>query len=211
MDYSEILTYAIDNGISVVLSSLFLFIIFKSANIAFKYFEDKYNDKKHTQKLDIRSNVSEEIQDLIDLFLVQSRGNRVMVIEFSNSDSSVAYLPFKFMTCTYEVCRQKLFPMAQKINRLTTSLFTTFFSSLNQNDYCIFDMKSKDVRMGGAMYDLMLEQKEKKSLCVMMYTLKGKALGYVTLKKDEDFTENDIKGIQLLAKQISALLSVTDK
>lgn len=211
MNIESVMQFIADFGIMVVISGIFLYVIIRLINLLFKHIDIKLGSKNHDKLLSMRSDISNQIQLLLDEFLEQHDGDRIQVIEFSNSVVSVAYLPFKYMTCTYEVYRLGKSAAGHKIDHISTSLFTTFFLSMQNVAYRIFDISDKTVSMGGAMYDIMKEQEASKSLCTMMYTPKGKSIGYVTMKKETDFTPEDIEDIQSLADQISILLSVADK
>lgn len=207
----DILKWISDYGIALILSGIVIYVIIRLINIGLKYLETKIKDKKHDKLLDLRSNINEKVHSLIEQFLDESDGSRLQVIEFSNSVTSVAYLPFKYMSCTYEVYQIGEVSTGSKIDRLSTSLFTTFFSQLYNSDYVILDTNHRNTRMGGAIYDLMQGENEHRCLCCILRTSKGKALGYVALKKDGTFTKETIEGIQILADKISALLGVMDK
>lgn len=211
MNIESVIQFIADFGIMVVISGIFLYVIMRLINLLFKHLDIKLGSKNHDKLLSMRSDISNQIQLLLDEFLEQHNGDRIQVIEFSNSVVSVAYLPFKYMTCTYEVYRLGKSALGHKIDHISTSLFTTFFLNMQNAAYRIFDISDKTVPMGGAMYDIMKEQEASKSLCTMMYTPKGKSIGYVTMKKEADFTPEDIEDIQSLADQISILLSVADK
>lgn len=211
MTIESLAQYIADFGIMLVVCAIFLYIVVRLVNLLFKYIETKLGSKNHDKLLSMRSDISTQIQTLLDEFLEQHDGDRIQVIEFSNSVVSVAYLPFKYMTCTYEVYRLGKAASGHRIDHISTSLFTTFFLSMQDVDYRIFDIDDKTVPMGGAMYDMMKEQDASKSLCTMLHTPKGKSIGYITMKKETDFTNADIDGIQSLADQISILLSVADK
>lgn len=211
MTIESLAQYIADFGIMLVVCAIFLYIIVRLVNLLFKHIETKLGFKNHDKLLSMRNDISTQIQTLLDEFLEQHYGDRIQVIEFSNSVVSVAYLPFKYMTCTYEVYRLGKAASGHRIDHISTSLFTTFFLSMQDVDYRIFDIDDKTVPMGGAMYDIMKEQGASKSLCTMLHTPKGKSIGYITMKKETDFTNEDIDGIQSLADQISILLSVADK
>ena len=211
MTIESIAKYIADFGIMLIVCAIFLYIIIRLVNLLFKHLENKLGSKNHDKLLSMRSDISTQIQTLLDEFLEQHDGDRIQVIEFSNSVVSVAYLPFRYMTCTYEVYRLGKAASGHTIDHISTSLFTTFFLSMQDVDYRIFDIDDKTVPMGGAMYDMMKEQDASKSLCTMLHTPKGKSIGYITMKKETDFTNADIDGIQSLADQISILLSVADK
>ncbi len=198
-------------GVLILIAAIFLYVCIRLVNLFFKFLEKKVGSKKHDRLLDERSRISCEIQLLIEQFLEAHGGDRVQVIEFSNSVTSVAFLPFKYMTCTYECYALGKAPTGHMIDHISTSLFTTFFMSMQDHAYRIFDTHDKSVPMGAAKYELVQSQGASQSLCVMLHTPKGKSIGYITMKRDEtEFTEKDIEGIQILAEQVSALLSVAD-
>lgn len=208
---AQFIEWIAEYGVTILIAAIFLYVCIRLINIFFKFLEKKVGEKKHDKLLDERSRISYEIQLLIEQFLESHGGDRVQVIEFSNSVTSVAFLPFKYMTCTYECYALGKSPTGHMIDHISTSLFTTFFQSMQDVSYRIFDTHDKSVPMGAAKYELVQSQGASQSLCVMLHTPKGKSIGYITMKRDEgEFTEKDIEGIQILAEQVSALLSVAD-
>lgn len=215
VEVSNIIKLVAEHGALIIIAAIFFYICIKLLNIFFKFLEKKIGskkkDKEHDELLEVRGEVSKEIQLLLETFLEAHGGDRVQVIEFSNSVTSVAFLPFKYMTCTYECYALGKSPTGHMIDHISTSLFTTFFTSMQDHAYRIFDTHDKSVPMGGAKYELVQSQGASQSLCVMLHTPKGKSIGYITMKRDEgEFSEKDIEGIQVLAEQVSALLSVAD-
>lgn len=210
-DITTVMRLIADYGIMLFVCGVFFYIVIKFVNLFFDKYKNKHAAKTHDELIDIRDNIGRNIQTLIENYLTESEGNRVHVIEFSNSVTSVAYLPFRYMTCTYEVFRIGKAATGHKIDRISTSLFTAFFEALQSHEYCIFDIDDKTTLVGGAMCDLMRSQDEHRALCSMLKTPKGKAIGYVFLTKDEEFTGQDIDGMLSLSDQVSALLSVVDK
>lgn len=211
MEIGAVLKLLADYGVTLFIVGIFLYVVIKFINFGFEKLKLRYSNSKHDEMLDIRYNIGKNIQTLIENYLEESGGNRVHVIEFSNSVTSVAYLPFRYMTCTYEVFRIGKSATGHKIDRISTSLFTPFFEALQSREYCIFDINDKSTLVGGAMCDLMRSQDEFRALCSMMKTPKGKSIGYVFMTKDDEFTGQDIDGMISLSDQISALLSVVDK
>lgn len=211
MDWAALSKLITEFGIMVVICSIFLYTAVRVINIFLKNLDNRLRDKKHDELIDIRMSVNQKVQSLIDQFLEEHEGDRIHVIEFSNSVLSVAYLPFKYMSCTYEVYRIGKSPTASRIDHLSTSLFTSFFEKLYDLDYLILDVNNKDKSLGGSIYDIVSASGEAKGLYAILRTSKGKALGYVALRKDEDFSNDDIEDIQVLASKLSALLGVADK
>lgn len=211
MDWVALSKLIAEFGIMIVICSIFLYTAARIINILLKNLDNRLRDKKHDELIDIRMSVNQKVQSLIDQFLEEHNGDRIHVIEFSNSVVSVAYLPFKYMSCTYEVYRIGKSPTASKIDHLSTSLFTSFFEKLYDLDYLILDVNNKDNSLGGSIYDIVNASGESKGLYAILRTSKGKALGYVAVRKDEDFSDDDIQDIQVLASKLCALLGVVDK
>lgn len=207
IDFSKTIA---DYGIMVVIAALFIYASFRLINIGIKNLENKVGNKQHDKLMDVRTQVGEEVQELIEEFVTTHKGDRVQVIEFSNTVMSVAYLPFKYMTCTYEVCKFGAVSKGHIIDHMSTSLFTHFFKNLQDNPYCIFDVDNHELLVGGAMYDLMNTMEQKKLLCCMLTTHMGKAIGYVSFQKDAGYDSNDVQDVQRLAKEITALLGMMD-
>ena len=211
MEWTEISKTISEFGIMIVICSIFLYTAVRLINLFIKNLETRLKDKKHDELIDIRMSVNRKVQSLIDQFLEEHDSERIHVVEFSNSVMSVAYLPFKYMSCTYEVYRIGKSPTASKIDHISTSLFTAFFGKLYDADYLVLDSHNPDHTLGGAIYDIIDASGESKGLYVILRTSKGKALGYVAVRKDENFSSEDIEDVQVLASKLSALLGVADK
>lgn len=211
MSVIEFVKAIADNGITIVVCAIALWVLCRMLHIIFTKIETKSNHNKHDKLIKVRSEIGEEIQILLDNFISKTDGESIQVVEFSNSVTSIAYLPFRYMTCTYESCKLGMMSKGTKIDKISTSLFTPFFNALQYSDYCIFDIAVEEPRMGGAMYDLMKSLGETKSLCAMLCTTKGKAVGYVSFQKQSGYTDEDIQELKSLANQLSALLCVVDR
>lgn len=207
----DIMQFIVDLGVLVVIAGIFLYTAIRIINIFLKHLENKFRYRNHDKLLDIRSNVNQEIQSLITEYLADHDGDRVHVIEFSNSVTSVAYLPFKYMNCMYEVFKIGKSSTAKNIDRLSTSLFTDFFSRMYKSEYVILDDTNPEECYGGAIYDLMHRGGERFALCAVIKTARGKSLGYVALKQNRPFDQCDIDDILILADKIAALLGIMDK
>ena len=212
MDLENVMRIISDYGLALVISGVFLYLIIRLINILLRELSGRLGHKKHDKELEARNTVSSQIQSLISNCLVATDCDRIQVIEFSNTVMSVAYLPFKYMTCTYEVYRFGEKPASSMIDHISTSLFTPFFDELQSRDYCIFDTEKKEPQMGGAMFDIIKAEGETRILCTMLKHPKGKFIGYLMLMKSEDtFNDDDIDRIQTLGDHVSALLCIMDK
>ena len=208
---TELVKWIADYGVLVIIAAIFLYAAIRLINMGLGTLSERLSRKKHDNLINARLKLSDKIQALIGHYLAISNASRVSVIEFSNTVMSVAYLPFRYMTCTYEVHDFGKTAMGHKIDRISTSLFTPFFMKLQDSKCCVFDINDKSTLVGGAMCDLMRSQGEHLALCIGLTTPKGKAIGYIQATSDDKFDDKDIADIKVLGEQIALLLSIEDK
>lgn len=219
MDFIELIRTIADVGVLVCIAALFIYAVYRWIN---NYFDNKDDTKgggvpgkkdrdRHDELILLRTKISKDIQQLISTTLDDMGWERIHIVEFSNSMMSVAYLPFRYMTCTYEVFCLGKTGTGSKIDRLSTSLFTSFFTKLHDNGWCLMDLDKPETAACGAMKDLMVSNGETKSLSAGIVSPKGKSLGYVSVKNEKGFSEEDIEAILTLADQVAVLLGVVDK
>ena len=195
-------------GVMIIISAIFLYTAIKFINLGFDYFKKSLGNKKHDKLLEIRQEVDETVFELLQEFMQSHNGNRVRLIEFTNSVTSVAHLPFKYMSCTYEVFDYGEQSTARHIDKLSTSLFTPFLTELNKKNYIILD--ENDCKCCGTIHDLMQTMEINKSMCTMLKVSKNKAIGYLAFNKQDGFSDEDISDIQVLASKLSGLLGILD-
>lgn len=201
-----------DYGVLIVIAAIFLYGVIKLLNLAIKALESKLAIRKHDQLAEIRNNVGREVQSLIDEFIVEHDGLRVQVVEFSNSVISVAYLPFKYMSCTYEVCGLSIKAVGKEIDKISTSLFTPFFEYLYKHNTAVVDCSARCNALGSAIYDLLEQYEIKYSVCSLL-THKDKGVGFILFQV---VNPNQIdlatkSAIADLSDRISGLLGIVDK
>lgn len=219
MGFVELVRTIADVGVLICIAGLFIYAVYRWIN---NYFDNKDDAKgggvpgkkdrdRHDELILLRTKISRDIQQLISTTLNDMNWERIHIVEFSNSMMSVAYLPFRYMTCTYEVFCLGKTGTGSKIDRLSTSLFTSFFTKLHDQGWCLMDLNNPETNICGAMKDLMVSNGETKSLSAGIVSPKGKSLGYVSVKNEKGFTQEDIEAILTLADQVAVLLGVVDK
>lgn len=219
MDFIGLIRTIADVGVLVCIAALFIYAVYRWIN---NYFDNRDDTKgggvpskkdrdRHDELILLRTKISKDIQQLISTTLDDMGWDRIHIVEFSNSMMSVAYLPFRYMTCTYEVFCLGKTSTGAKIDRLSTSLFTSFFTELHDNGWCLMDLDKPETAVCGAMKDLMVSNGETKSLSAGIVSPKGKSLGYVSVKNEKGFSGEDIEAILTLADQVAVLLGVVDK
>lgn len=203
-------------GIMLVICGLFLYILIRLSGILIDYLQNKYSTKKtksdHEATMVLRDEVNTQVTTLLNEYFPKFDGDKIQVIEFSNSVTSVAYLPFKYMSCTYELTGLGISSTATTIQKLPTSLYTTFFAKLYENPYCLVDITDPEaVHYSGAFYSLMEENGAVCILCSMILDTNGKALGYVSIEDSENnFTDEDKERVHDLASKLSLVLSIAE-
>lgn len=197
------------NGLSFVISGVFIYIIVRFVNMGFDKMAKSVNIKEHDKLLAMRGEIDVEVHELISKFLSTHHGTRIQVVEFTNSVMSVAYLPFKYMSCTYEVVSYGNRPEAKRIDKLSTSLFSPFLVELSREAALTLDNQfAQD--LSGAVHDIFEGLGSKYQLCAILKSQKDKAIGFVSLGKETDVSTGDVEDIKILASQLSALLGVLD-
>lgn len=199
-----------DYGITLILAGLLIYILIKLVNLGFNYLTKKLNVRKHDKLLEMRAEIDVDVHELINEFITAHRGTRVQVVEFTNSVTSVAYLPFKYMSCTYEVISYGSKPEAKRIDKLSTSLFSPLLVKLSKEGVVSID-NNKAWDLSGAVHDIFEGMGSKYQLLSILRSQKTKSIGFVALCKEDEITQYDISGIETLSAKLSALLGVLDK
>lgn len=210
-DSDSTITMITDYGISIVLLAIVVYVIIKSVNLVFQYVDSKICNVKHDKGLQIRQEVDNRIDELISSFVETHGGHRIQVIEFSNTVQSVAYLPFKYMTCTYEVCAIDSESTAHMVDHLPTSLFSSLFAKhvkIRPHKPAEFYLNEK--LKGTALYHILDKMGEHQILCNLLETPKNKDIGLIVFYKHDPYTDSDRADIDDLSKSIQSLLSVME-
>lgn len=218
MNIAETIRTVADVGVLICIAGLFLYAVFRWINMYFDNKDDvkgggvpgKKDRERHDELIHLRTQVSRDIQQLISKSLNDRNWDRIHIVEFSNSMVSVAYLPFRYMTCTYEVFKLGKTGTGSKIDRLSTSLFTSFFTCLHDKGWFLVDLNKPETDICGAMRDLMKSNGETQSLSAGIVSPKGKSLGYVSVKCEDGFNDDDVEAILTIADQVAVLLGVVE-
>lgn len=210
MEVVEVIKAISDYGLSLVLSAIVIYVVIKLLKIQFDKMQAASKRKEHDNALALRSEIDESVYEVLNHFMEDHKGLRLQVIEFTNTVTSVAYLPFKYMSCTYEVVSYGNKPEARCIDKLSTSLFTPFLSELSRKDHIMLDYDSAE-HLSGVVHDLFKQIGGDHMISVMMKSDKDKCIGYVSFFKDKPIQESDITDLIVIGSKLSTLLGVLDK
>ena len=209
MSIIELIKVIADNGISLVICGIFLYVVIKFINFGFDWLRAASKNKKHDKLLELRAQVDQDVYEHISKFLTDHKGKRLVVAEFTNTVTSVAYLPFKYMAGTYEVTAYGTSPKCTSIDKLSTSLFSQFLTQLSKREVIVGDLEVAR-SFSGTVHDLFERYECKYQLCAILKTPSNKSIGFIAFGTEHEVTEQDQADIKILASQLSALLGVLD-
>lgn len=210
MEIFEIIKAIMEYGVTIVLSAIVIYVVIRVIKLKFDSYEIYSQKRDHDKALALRTEIDEQVYDLLNSFLSKHDGTRIQVIEFTNTVTSVAYLPFRYMSCTYEVISYGHRPKANFIDKLSTSLFSPFLSQLGKTPWLELDAESA-MKLSGTVYDLFHQIDCKHMISVMLKSDKNKCIGHVSLFKETDVTVDDTHDLVTLGDELSVLLGVLDK
>lgn len=198
-----------DYGVMIIICGIFLYAAIKLINLAIQWAQNKLTKHDHEGNINTRVDVGSQIHKLIARELRELELERIQVIEFSNSVMSVAYLPFRYMTCTYEVYDLDRHPTGYQLDRISTSLFSPFFTELHENPIYLLEVNEDLEPSARSLFSLM--DVDRYVACVALRTAKGKMIGYIQATQGLPFTEEVQVELRMLGSRVSELLGVMDK
>lgn len=209
MEFENIVKLIAEYGIMIMICGIFLYAAIQLIVIFINWLKKKTLRNAHDESIDTRFSIGNEIHKLIAHTLTEMEAERVQVVEFSNSVMSVAYLPFRYMTCTYEVYDLDREPVGYKLDKISTSLFSPFFAKLQDNKIYIFT-PSKDQELSERSLCNLMDV-DRWTACVPLRTVKGKLIGFVQVTRFKEFSKSEQMDIQILGAKLVELLTVLDK
>ena len=209
MEFENIVKLIAEYGVMIMICGIFLYAAIQLIVIFINWLKKKTLRNAHDESIDTRFSIGNEIHKLIANTLTQMEAERVQVVEFSNSVMSVAYLPFRYMTCTYEVYDLDREPIGYKLDKISTSLFSPFFAKLQDNKIYMFTLSEDQELSERSLCNLM--DVDRWTACVPLRTVKGKLIGFVQVTRFKEFSKSEQMDIQILGAKLVELLSVLDK
>ena len=209
MEFENIVKLIAEYGIMIMICGIFLYAAIQLIVIFINWLKKKTLRNAHDESIDTRFSIGNEIHKLITHTLTQMEAERVQVVEFSNSVMSVAYLPFRYMTCTYEVYDLDREPVGYKLDKISTSLFSPFFAKLQDNKIYMFTPSEDQELSERSLCNLM--DVDRWTACVPLRTVKGKLIGFVQVTRFKEFSKSEQMDILITGAKLAELLSVLDK
>ena len=145
------------------------------------------------------------INALLQDALIKTEGERITIIKFFGPNRTRQYIPYNFMSARYEAAKKGKEPASHIIDRIPISLYIKFLKNLIKG-YIILDTKFPNYEVSEVGYDLVSAQGESKGFYLMLKDIQLKPIGYLTLKKDDDFTQIDLGIMTKLATNLLPLV-----
>jgi hypothetical protein len=198
-------------GILALLSGTLIFLALHLINYiagVFTDFNNKRKKTKHDKSALNRNKLDIQIHDIIENVLSITGAKRVCIMEFRKK--GVKYAKGQYMTCAYEAREDGAKPASAALKNLSVERYKDFLDNLKSSEYLIGGDPEISPRLKGrrnsANFASFETRWEKKAMCVPIKTLEDLTIGYISLKKDEDFSKNDISIALEAARRLSVLI-----
>ena len=189
MDLQTILSMLMSNGgitVQIVVLSIVIYSLGQFLQIFFNRLKRKLETHHNIKGSTKRINIDKSMQSLLDLTILRIDCIRISVIEFHNSNKNIAFVPFDYMTCMYEIYLPGLSPMAQLCKSVPTSLYHSLFNCLRRDPLLIIDVDDQQENIQRAVYDMIIARGAKKSLYVpILSTFNRLPIGCIAIDFDK--------------------------
>ena len=167
-------------------------------------------DKAHNK----RTTADRFVYERLAAELSRLGGERMQVIEFGNGAQNVATIPYIYMTATYEATCLGAVSSADKIQKVLTSLFSTFLLKLEASPYLILNYDQPEKEFPSTVYHYMEQRGARYTLYVSLTNPKSKQMiGFISYDNQcqDKITDEAIKTLRELAASIGTYLTIDSK
>jgi len=227
MEFEAILNAVVKSGANAhpLFFALGVFIILKLVDYYIRKIEKTQDKKERIKELfekeaerekagRKREHANKVIQDLLNVTLASLGGDRLQVIEFTNSIETIACLPFKYMTCSYESMALGKAPAADTIRDELTTLYSDFLTQVRLKSFVVLNSEKRSEKFTPAIYHLIGKRVANQSLYIGIEDKKTKEpLGLLSydISNLTGFCDKDITTLRGLAAQLSVYLTIWEE
>ena len=186
----------------------FLFIVI---GLSFSFLYRKFNRKERLKRIYENKNVEQLTQNVLDLARAGLNAERLQIVEYTNTIETVAFVPKKFMSCTYESYADGKLPACNTIKNEFTSHYVKFLTKLRLEHCLVLNLHDQQPEYSKNIYDLMDSRNASVSLYVLILDKKTQqALGFVSYDKHgfSEFSAKEAKEMQKLAEELAVHLNL---
>ena len=190
-----------------------LFFLYRVLDTLYKRFRDSMDRTIKIKGVVKRDEVDKVVSGLLDGTMGTLDGDRIQVVEFTNSVKNVALVPYLYMTCTYESCAVGKRTMSNLIQNVPTSLVGLLIKrlSLSKVSYVILDLDNRDPALPAKAYELLDQRMATKCFYVPLCSpLSKKIIGFICYDTNDvgDFSDKVITLLRGVSGQIGTLLTL---
>ena len=222
MDYVGLISALKDGGVGVdmLVIGIILLVVVETIRLVFDRIKKKYDaaEKIKMRQEKIKALVKREdankfIHAILTGALADLGGDRIIVVECSNGQQTVARLPWRYMSGAYEATNIGIESKAHTIKNELTSLYATFINKLVSNPYVLLNINNRDKELSFNIYELMERRSTTMSMSVKMHDpVTKKDTGFLIYDKNhgEGFTDVELTKMRKLAAELGVMLSIND-
>ena len=168
--------------------------------------------KNHKIMLNERMKVTSKINDKVRNLMNLTNCDRVMILEFHNTNENLNGIPFAKYSCTHEYFRRGISQLANKcVNMQFYSISSVIMDMLNKETEQIYYEDIETIaEVNSTLYSLLVECKAKSILYTGIYDNKKCLIGLISLEYHERMDENliDVEEIRTQADIISSMINL---
>lgn len=168
--------------------------------------------KNHKVMLNERMKVTSKINDKVRNLMNLTNCDRVMILEFHNTNENLNGVPFAKYSCTHEYFRRGISQLANKcVNMQFYSISSVVMDMLNKETEQIFyDDIETIAEVNPTLYTLLVECKAKSILYTGIYDNNNCLIGLISLEYHEQMNANliDFEEIKTQADIISSMINL---
>ena len=168
--------------------------------------------KNHKIMLNERMKVTSKINDKVRNLMNLANCDRVMILEFHNTNENLNGIPFAKYSCTHEYFRRGISQLANKcVNMQFYSISSVIMDMLNkETEQIYYEDIDTIAEVNPTLYSLLVECKAKSILYTGIYDNKNCLIGLISLEYHERMDENliDFKEIRKQADIINSMINL---
>jgi len=150
--------------------------------------------EQHTDMLNERMELSEEIKDKLKDIMYRHHAQRVFIIEFHNSYQNLTGIPFAKYSCTYEWFEKGMMSLQNKCIGLQFSGMSTIVRKIlnSPNHIVVYDDMKKMEEENPSIYALIREQNIKAIIYSGLFDNKNQLIGCLIIEYDGNEIPKDL-------------------
>lgn len=211
----EIVSLIENNGLAITISAIVIFFAIKFGNLGFDYIKSKLSIKEHDKNFQLRTDIDEAVNGIVERAVLRLNACRVYVFEFGNGTDTIGGLPFRYMNCTYEALNQGARSEVDRRQHMSLSLLSKFIKKLIDDDYIVMDINNKTEDYSSYIWGIIEERKILKTIRIKIVDKKRNVIGYLGVDycdgremPDNETLDKYIQWVKEYALEIGAFLSV---